>query len=133
MSIEDQTLLQFMQEKLARAQFTVAPEDTLKSFGYTDQNVAKAEIFVIKLAQKPEDGELAALIATYLIKSGYDVTIKRDSTAKTILEPEEAEVFKFHFTLLASSSSEKDPLPECLVLVNHNDLVASIRKTDTQL
>lgn len=70
MNTKDMTLLQFLRS-FDLGTFREVPADVMKVLGHTDESVADVEMITVELSQPREIGELPALAAAYLMRSGF--------------------------------------------------------------
>ena len=125
MSTKDLSLLQFLSNhNLGKAQDI--PLEVLRTFGHTEESAANAEIFCIYLNRPFEIGELPALVASYLIRSGYaHVTIQKQKLSGKPPQGFEEHASFPHGSLVAGEDPDYGRIS---IMVTYSDTQASFIK-----
>lgn len=124
MNANDQTLLDFLKGKFDGVYD--APEIAIfEELGHTEETAANTEVITIELSSPPPENLLASLAAVYLVLCGYDITLKK-MPVRGINSPFKEAMTSVH---QVTGSLAADPDVRTLIIVGHNDRLASFVRT----
>ena len=123
MKTEDKTLSDYLKEFLGES-CEEAPEDVLRFFGHDQQSLSNTQILSFRLDREFEVGELPAIAAGYLIRSGYGkVTVEKQTFDKFSIPKgfEENSVFDHGSFIIG----EDENIPTTVIQVSYGDNICN--------